>query len=279
MGDSIFSNMMVLGAAWQNGLVPLSHEAILGAIELNGAAVERNKQAFDLGRWAVLNPEDAAKIGGDVVQMPKPLEDRIAFRAAHLVAYQGKRLAKRYRKLVDSVEDVALKEAVAIGYHKLLAYKDEYEVARLHLDTEAKAREMFEGDLKLSYHLAPPMLPGKDAAGRPRKRQFGAWMGRGFRVLARLRRLRGTPLDVFGYTAERKMERGLIRQYEADMAEVLTNVAPETSDIAVEIASLPRQIRGYGPVKEAHVEAANRRREELLAAFRAGGSPMATAAE
>ncbi|WP_298676129.1 indolepyruvate ferredoxin oxidoreductase family protein, partial [uncultured Lentibacter sp.] len=169
MGDSIFSNMMVLGAAWQNGLVPLSHEAILGAIELNGAAVERNKQAFDLGRWAVLNPEDAAKIGGDVVQMPKPLEDRIAFREAHLVAYQGKRLAKRYRKLVDSVEDAALKEAVAIGYHKLLAYKDEYEVARRHLDTEAKAREMFEGDLKLSYHLAPPMLPGKDAAGRPRK--------------------------------------------------------------------------------------------------------------
>jgi indolepyruvate ferredoxin oxidoreductase len=279
MGDSIFSNMMVLGAAWQNGLVPLSHEAILGAIELNGAAVDRNKQAFDLGRWAVLNPEDAAKIGGDVVQMPKPLEDRIAFREAHLVAYQGKRLAKRYRKLVDSVEDAALKEAVAIGYHKLLAYKDEYEVARLHLDTEAKAREMFEGDLKLSYHLAPPMLSGKDASGRPRKRQFGAWMGRGFRVLAKLRKLRGTPLDVFGYTAERKMERGLIRQYEADMAEILTKVTPETSDIAVEIASLPRQIRGYGLVKEAHVEAANRRREELLAAFRAGGSPMATAAE
>ncbi|WP_420398078.1 indolepyruvate ferredoxin oxidoreductase family protein [Nioella sp.] len=279
MGDSIFSNMMVLGAAWQNGLVPLSHEAILGAIELNGAAVERNKQAFELGRWAVLNPEEAAKIGGDVVEMPKSLEDRIAFREAHLVDYQGKRLARRYRKLVDSVEDAALKEAVAIGYHKLLAYKDEYEVARLHLETESKAREMFEGDLKLSYHLAPPMLPGKDAAGRPRKRQFGAWMGRGFKLLAKLRKLRGTPLDVFGYTAERKMERGLIRQYEADMAEVLSNVTPELSDIAVEIATLPRQIRGFGPVKEANVEAANRRREELLAAFRAGGSPMATAAE
>ncbi len=279
MGDSIYSNMMVLGAAWQNGLLPLSHEAIMGAIELNGAAVDRNRQAFDLGRWAVLNAEEAARVGQEVSQMPRSLEDRIAFRERHLVDYQGKRLAKRYRKLVDGIEDAALREAVALGYHKLLAYKDEYEVARLHLETEAKAREVFEGDLKLTYHLAPPLLPGKDNAGRPKKRAFGAWVGTVYALLARLRWLRGTPLDVFGYSAERRMERGLIRQYEDDMAEVLSKVTPQTHDIAVEIASLPRQVRGFGPVKQANAEAAAKRRDELLQAFRAGGTPLATAAE
>ncbi|MFO7921700.1 MAG: DUF6537 domain-containing protein, partial [Nioella sp.] len=279
MGDSIYSNMMVLGAAWQNGLLPLSHEAIMGAIELNGAAVDRNRQAFDLGRWAVLNAEEAARVGQEVSQMPRSLEDRIAFRERHLVDYQGKRLAKRYRKLVDGIEDAALREAVALGYHKLLAYKDEYEVARLHLETEAKAREVFEGDLKLTYHLAPPLLPGKDNAGRPKKRAFGTWVGTVYALLARLRWLRGTPLDVFGYSAERRMERGLIRQYEDDMAEVLSKVTPQTHDIAVEIASLPRQVRGFGPVKQANAEAAAKRRDELLQAFRAGGTPLATAAE
>ncbi|RFU13891.1 indolepyruvate ferredoxin oxidoreductase family protein [Rhodobacteraceae bacterium W635] len=279
MGDSIYSNMMVLGAAWQNGLLPLSHEAIMGAIELNGAAVDRNRQAFDLGRWAVLNAEEAARVGQEVSQMPRSLEDRIAFRERHLVDYQGKRLAKRYRKLVDGIEDAALREAVALGYHKLLAYKDEFEVARLHLETEAKAREVFEGDLKLTYHLAPPLLPGKDNAGRPKKRAFGAWVGTVYALLARLRWLRGTPLDVFGYSAERRMERGLIRQYEDDMTEVLSKVTPQTHDIAVEIASLPRQVRGFGPVKQANAEAAAKRRDELLRAFRAGGTPLATAAE
>ena len=236
MGDSIYSNMMVLGAAWQNGLLPLSHEAIMGAIELNGAAVDRNKQAFDLGRWAVLNPEEAARVGQEARDAANA-GGSIAFRERHLVDYQGKRLAKRYRKLVDGIEDAGLREAVALGYHKLLAYKDEYEVARLHLETEAKAREVFEGDLKLTYHLAPPLLPGKDNAGRPKKRAFGAWVGTVYALLARLRWLRGTPLDVFGYSAERRMERALIRQYEDDMTEVLSNVTPQTHDIAVEIAS------------------------------------------
>ncbi|PIV74689.1 MAG: indolepyruvate ferredoxin oxidoreductase [Rhodobacteraceae bacterium CG17_big_fil_post_rev_8_21_14_2_50_65_11] len=279
MGDSIYSNIMVLGAAWQNGLLPLSFEAIMGAIELNGAAVDRNKQAFELGRWAVLNPKGAARIGHDVVEMPRSTEDKIAYREAHLVAYQGKRLANRYRRLVDGITDAGLREAVALGYHKLLAYKDEYEVARLHLETAAKAREVFEGDLKLTYHLAPPLLPGTDNAGRPKKRAFGAWVGKVYALLARLRWLRGTPFDVFGYSAERRMERGLIRQYESDMAEVLLNVTPQTHDIAVEIASLPRGIRGFGPVKMANADAAAKRREELLQAFRAGGAPLATAAE
>ncbi len=279
-GDSIYSNMMLLGAAWQRGLVPLSQAAILRAIEMNGAAVDGNKRAFDLGRWAVLNPEEAARIADPkVVDLPKSLEDRIAYREGQLVAYQGKSLARKYRKLVDSVSDETLREAVALGYHKLLAYKDEYEVARLHLETEAKVRAEFDGDLKVKYHLAPPILPGLDANGRPKKREFGPWVGKLYGVLARMKRLRGTPLDIFGYTAERRMERGLITQYEQDMAEVLPGVTSSTQAIAEELARLPLQIRGFGVVKEANAEAAAKRREELLAAFRAGGTPMATAAE
>ena len=280
MGDSIFSNMMVFGGAWQKGLVPVSFEAIAQAIEMNGAAVERNKRAFDIGRWAVLHPEEAARlIEPKVVDKPKTLEEKIAFRADHLVAYQGKGLAKRYGKLLDGISDPALKEAVAKGYHKLLAYKDEYEVARLLLDSRAKAEEAFEGDLKLSYHLAPPMLGGTDPNGRPKKRKFGASMERGFRLLAKLKRLRGTPLDIFGYTEERKMERALIRQYEADMQEWLPKAAPGIMEPLLALAELPLQIRGFGPVKLANEQKAAKRREELLAALRQGGVAVKQAAE
>ncbi|WP_027237710.1 indolepyruvate ferredoxin oxidoreductase family protein [Leisingera caerulea] len=280
MGDSIFSNMMVFGGAWQKGLVPVSHEAIEQAIEMNGAAVERNKRAFDIGRWAVLHPEDAARlIQPKVVKKPKTLDEKIAFRADHLVAYQGKGLAKRYAKLLDGISDPALKEAVAKGYHKLLSYKDEYEVARLLLDSRAKAEAEFEGDLKLSYHLAPPMLGGTDPNGRPQKRKFGAGMERGFRILAKLKPLRGTPLDIFGYTEERKMERALIKQYEADMREWLPKAAPEIQEPLIALAELPLQIRGFGPVKLANEQKAAKRREELLAALRQGGTTVKQAAE
>jgi len=195
------------------------------------------------------------------------------------VAYQGRRLAKRYRKLVDRVEDERLKEAVALGYHKVLSYKDEYEVARLLKDTEAKARAEFDGDLRLTYHLAPPVLARTGADGRPKKRAFGPWMARAFGLLARLRWLRGTPLDPFGRSAERKMERALIRQYEADMDEVLAAVTPETMDIAVALAELPLKIRGFGPVKAENYAKAAKRREKLLEKFRAGGAPVKVAAE
>ncbi|KIC08408.1 indolepyruvate ferredoxin oxidoreductase [Leisingera sp. ANG-M1] len=280
MGDSIFSNMMVFGAAWQKGLVPVSHEAIEQAIELNGAAVERNKRAFNIGRWAVLYPEEARKLSQPkVAEKPKSLQEKIDFRRNHLIAYQGNGLAKRYGKLVDSVGDPALKEAVAKGYHKLLAYKDEYEVARLLLDTRAKAEAEFEGDLKLSYHLAPPMLGGTDPDGRPKKRKFGTGMERGFRLLAKLKSLRGTPLDIFGYTAERKMERALIKQYERDMKEWLPKAEPELMEPLIALAELPLQIRGFGPVKMANEQKAAKRREELLAALRQGGVPLKQAAE
>ncbi|WP_238366653.1 indolepyruvate ferredoxin oxidoreductase family protein [Mesobacterium pallidum] len=280
MGDSIFSNMMIFGAAWQKGLVPLSREAIQEAIRLNGAAVERNLRAFEIGRWAVLHPEEAARMAAPkVVALPKTLEDRIAFRAEHLTAYQSKRLAKRYRKLVDGIADAEVREAVALGYHKLLSYKDEYEVARLLLDTREKAGEVFEGDFKMSYHMAPPILSKTGPDGRPVKRQFGEGMGRMLKVLARMKGLRGTPLDPFGRSAERRMERALITQYEADMAEVLPRLTDATRDPIVALAKLPLQIKGYGPVKEANEAKAAKRREELLAVIRAGGEQQAKAAQ
>jgi indolepyruvate ferredoxin oxidoreductase len=279
MGDSIYSNMMVFGAAWQMGLIPISHGAIVAAIALNGAAVERNQQAFEFGRWAVLHPEDAARAGAVAAAPDLSLEDRIALRADHLAAYQSGALAAKYRALVDRAADARLREAVAKGYHKVLAYKDEYEVARLHLDTATKARAEFDGDFRMTFHLAPPFLPGKDGDGRPKKRAFGPWMEKVFGVLARGEALRGTMFDPFGYGAERRMERALISQYEADMAEVLAAVTPETMDAAVALAELPIQIKGFGPVKAANERAAAKRREELLAAFRAGGAGVRQAAE
>ena len=280
MGDSIYSNMMVFGGAWQRGLIPVSHEAIVQAIELNGAAVQQNLRAFEIGRWAVLHPEEAkGLLKPNVVELPKSLDEKIAYRADHLVAYQGKRLAKRYRKMLDGIEDKGLKEAVAQGYHKLLAYKDEYEVARLMLTNREKAEAEFDGDLKMTFHLAPPILGGKGPDGRPKKREFGEWMLGPLKLMARMKGLRGTPLDIFGYSAERKMERALIRQYERDMNEVLAKVTPETRDIAVGLALLPLQIRGFGPVKIENERKAAKRREELLASFRQGGPEMAKAAE
>ncbi|HKL55650.1 MAG: indolepyruvate ferredoxin oxidoreductase family protein [Roseovarius sp.] len=280
MGDSIFSNMIVFGAAWQRGLVPLGYEAIAGAIELNGAAVEKNLRAFEIGRWAAAFPDDIARhIAPDVTPMPATLEDRIAYRADHLAAYQGKRLVRRYRRMLDRIEDPTLREAVAKGYHKLLSYKDEYEVARLLLSTREKAKAEFDGDFEMRFHLAPPLLAKTGKDGRPQKRAFGPWLERPLRWMAALRRLRGTPLDPFGYTAERRMERGLIAQYEKDMQEVLPKADAAVMDALVALAQLPMDIRGFGPVKQANAEKAAKRREELLAVIRNGGTPMARAAE
>ena len=280
LGDSIYSNMMVFGGAWQRGLIPLSLEAITAAIELNGAAVQRNLRAFDIGRWAVEHPQDVARLlAPAVTQLPKSSQDKIAYRAEQLTAYQGKGLAKRYRKLVDGIEDAGLQDAVARGYHKLLSYKDEYEVARLLLSSRDKAAAEFDGDFRMTYHLAPPILGGKGPDGRPLKREFGPWMERPLRMLRALKGLRGTPLDLFGYTAERKMERALIKQYEADMAEVLPKVTEATRDIAIALADLPLDIRGFGPVKLANEAKATKRREELLSAFRHGGPTLSQAAE
>ncbi|MFY0679861.1 MAG: indolepyruvate ferredoxin oxidoreductase family protein [Thalassovita sp.] len=280
LGDSIFSNMIILGAVWQRGLLPLSQEAITQAVQLNGAAVERNLRAFEIGRWAAQHPDQVeALLAPAEAQEPKTLGQMIALRARKLIDYQGPALAKKYNKLVSSFEAPELQEAVAKGYHKLLAYKDEYEVARLLLDTRSKAEAEFDGAFSMRFHLAPPLLAQKGYKGRPEKREFGPSMMRWFAVLARLKGLRGTVLDPFGYTDERRMERALITQYERDMAEVKKLLKPETLEASVALAQLPLQIRGFGPVKAANEAKAAKQREALLAVIRSGGAGFAQAAE
>jgi indolepyruvate ferredoxin oxidoreductase len=280
MGDSIYSNMMVFGAAWQRGLIPLSEAAILRAIDLNGAAPERNRQAFQFGRWAVLHPQDAARaVAPEPSDQPRTLSDRIDVRVAHLTAYQSTRLARKYCAAVEGFADPQLREVVAVNYHKILAYKDEYEVARLLRETRAKVHAEFEGDVTLTYHLAPPVLAKTGGDGRPEKRAFGGWIEKLYGPLARLKVLRGSFLDPFGRTAERRMERDLIALYEADMSDVLTHLTPDRQAAAAALLAWPDLVRGFGPVKAASVETMHKRRAELWQAFRDTPGAMAQAAE
>jgi indolepyruvate ferredoxin oxidoreductase len=269
-------------------LLPLSAQAIEQAIEINGVAIKMNTQAFRLGRLAAAEPARLASMmqGHDAAVGPGTLEtktleamsldDVVAHRSAHLAAYQNKRLARRYQELVSKVRDAArdggfgeaLPRAVAINYAKLLAYKDEYEVARLFTDGrfEAQLRDQFDGDFQIHFNLAPPLLSrARDAQGRPLKRAFGSWMMPLFRTMAALRFLRGTPLDIFGRSADRRLERDLIAGYEKDVAEVLSVLSPLTIETAVELLALPDRIRGYGPVKEKAVHDAKTRHAELAA--------------
>ena len=271
LGDAIFSNVLILGAAWQSGLVPVGEEALLRAIEINGADVEGNKAAFAVGRWAVVHPADAHAAATPL--SPPPADDLdtiVARRAAHLADYQGERLARRYRARIAAAAkidpDFAL--AMAKGYHKLLSYKDEYEVARLHATTLKAAVDAGFTDVRaMRFHLAPPILGRRDASGMPRKQEFGPWMLRAFEILQRFKALRGTPFDPFGYTAERRMERALIAEYQRDMDAAQAALTPATRDAAIELAALPLAIRGFGHVKRAAAELAARRRAELLAAL------------
>lgn len=283
LGDSIATNIMMMGYAYQKGLLPLSAEAIERAIEVNGVSIKMNTQAFRLGRLAAADPArlEAMMEGQDATHAPRSLEamtfdEIVAHRSQYLTDYQSKRLAARYRKLVDKVRDAATKggygeampRAVAINYAKLLAYKDEYEVARLFTDGkfEQQLRDQFEGDFKFSFNLAPPILGGgKDALGRPLKRSFGPRMLSVFRVLARFRFLRGTALDIFARSPDRKLERELIASYEKDVAAVLGALSPITSDAALELLQLPDRVRGYGPVKEKAAAEAEKRRAQLIA--------------
>jgi indolepyruvate ferredoxin oxidoreductase len=283
LGDSIATNIMMMGYAYQKGLLPLSAAAIEQAIEVNGVSIKMNTQAFRLGRLAAADPArlEAMMKGQDSKEAPKTqeamsLDEIIAHRGRMLTDYQNAELAERYRHLVGAVRDAAIKggygealpRAVAINYAKLLAYKDEYEVARLYTDGrfEQQLRDQFEGDFKISFNLAPPLLGGaKDALGRPKKRAFGAWMLPVFRLLAGMRGLRGTAFDIFGHSADRKLERDLIAAYEKDVATVLSVLSPVTVDTAVELLSLPDRIRGYGPVKEKAVKDAKARYAQLAA--------------
>lgn len=264
-GDTVFANVIMLGAGWQQGLVPVSIDALMQAIELNGVAVEQNKRALACGRLAVADENFVAHLLGKA-QPEETLDQIIARRVDFLTSYQNAEYAARYRAMVDRVRAAEreratgselLTTAVARVLFKLMAYKDEYEVARLHTQTglQDKLRREFEGDFTVKYHLAPPFLAaGRDSRGRPLKRQFGAWIEPTFRMLARLKILRGTPLDPFGYTSERRMERNLIAWYEALLTELLPLLHAGTVGSLAEIASLPMEIRGYGPVKQAAVE-------------------------
>ncbi len=280
LGDSIATNMMMMGYAYQKGLLPLQAASIEQAIEINGVAIKMNTQAFQLGRLAAADPARLAAMmkGHDEAAAPKTLDEMtldevIAHRSTFLTGYQNSRLAKRYRALVDKVRRQSAAEfgdglarAVAVNYAKLLAYKDEYEVARLFTDGrfEKQLKDQFDGDYTFSFHLAPPLLPSEnDHLGRPKKKTFGPWMMKAFRVLAALRFVRGTPLDLFGRSAERRMERDLIAGYEKDVAFVLEKLSPENIDTAVELLSLPDRIRGYGPVKDKSVADAKLRYAEL----------------
>ncbi|GAB3737535.1 indolepyruvate ferredoxin oxidoreductase family protein [Luteimonas pelagia] len=344
MGDAIAANLFMLGHAWQQGLVPLSLEALMRAVELNGAAVEMNKTAFAWGRLAAIDPAAVFEAAGIVANAPtaaertvrelpmlaprpseghesglndalaataeadelrhvpahgggaevaflplddarlsRSLDELVARRTAFLTDYQNARYARRYTDLVARVRKAEaerapgstdLAEAVARYAFKLMAYKDEYEVARLYTSGEFKRRleQQFEGDYTLRFHLAPPLLAKKDAEGRLVKREFGPWVFKAFGVLAKLRFLRGTPLDVFGYTDERRGERALVERYFATVERLLAELSPANATLAVEIASVPEHIRGYGHVKEAHLHDAMQREAALLAKWPEGAA-------
>ncbi len=287
LGDSIATNLFMLGYAFQKGLVPVSEASILQAIELNGVAVDMNRRAFTWGRRAAHDPAAVRRIAlpeGSPAKAPAdpaaPLRDMIQTRIDYLTQYQNARYAARYAAFVDKVRTVqatrtpredGLTEAVARYYFKLLAYKDEYEVARLHADPAfmARLKETFEGDFTLRFHLAPPLFAKRDpVSGELQKREYGGWMLNAFRILAKFRGLRGTPLDPFGHTQERKDERALIKSYEAMIDEVLQSLTPENHALAVEIARLPEHIRGYGHVKQRAMAGVTERAAQLLDAFR-----------
>jgi len=341
LGDAIAANLFILGFAWQQGLVPLSLEALMRALELNGAAIEMNQRACAWGRLAAIDPQavqqaaglvrnahtDAERTPGPLLELPpgewegheagapsaprnpgnepdvrglpasdarrgdstfatlddarlsRSLDELIARRSAFLIDYQDAAYATRYRQLVDAVrkaeqrvapDSTALAEAVARGFFKLMAYKDEYEVARLYTsgDFLKHVQQQFEGDYQVRFHLAPPLLAKRDEQGRLQKKEYGPWMFKAFSLLAKFKGLRGGRFDIFGYTVERRGERQLIADYEQTLQELLASLDAGRLALAVDIASIPEHIRGYGHVKEAHLHEAKAREAALLATWR-----------
>ncbi|NYZ15828.1 indolepyruvate ferredoxin oxidoreductase family protein [Azospirillum sp. RWY-5-1] len=287
MGDSIATNLFMLGYAYQKGRIPVSAEAILRAIELNGVAVKANLDTFTWGRRAALDRSGLEGMAPaadspvpDSLRLSETLEEVIARRAGFLTDYQDAAYADRYRTFVQRVGQAEqartpgrreLTDAVARNLFKLMAYKDEYEVARLYAETRFMegVRERFDGRTRLRFHLAPPLLAARDpSTGHLRKTAYGPWLLTAFRLLARLRRLRGTPLDPFGRTAERRMERRMIELYRTTVADLLADLTDANHALAVSIARLPEGVRGFGHVKEANMAAVEARRAELLAAWR-----------
>ena len=301
MGDALYTNPFMLGYAWQKGWVPLTRESLERAIELNGVSIDANKKAFNWGRRAAHDRTAVERVAfpAEVVELKRDgskklsgsLEEMVSRRAEFLVGYQNTAYAARYTALVDKVRaaemgvvrdatgakpDLPLTTAVARYFFKLLAYKDEYEVARLYTDPAflEKLNAQFEADEKngpitLKFNLAPPMLAKKNEKGELVKKQYGPWMLKAFGVLAKLKGLRGTAFDPFGGTEERKAERALIAEYESTVAMMIAKLDAANLSAAVAVASVPEEIRGYGHVKEAHMKKAAAKRASLVEAFKA----------
>ncbi len=285
MGDSIYTNPLMLGYAWQKGWVPLARESLLRAIELNGVAVDNNKAAFEWGRRAAHDPQAIAALAGpgaQVIEFKKreTLESIVARRVEFLTAYQNAAYAARYRELVEQVRaaeplgKATLSETVARSLFRLMAYKDEYEVARLHADTgfREKVAAQFEGDFQIHYHLAPPLIAKHNDKGELVKQKFGPSTFYLFKLLARLKGLRGSALDIFGRSEERRTERALIAEYRQTVQELLAGLQPGNHALAVEIAGLPDKIRGYGHVKARNLAAVRPQWQQLMEQWRAGAT-------
>ncbi len=285
MGDSIATNMFMLGYAFQKGLVPLNLESIEQAIELNGVAIRASNQSFLWGRRAAVDLDAVTKIAFPAQPIPfkpkaaKTLDELIELRMADLAAYQNAAYAQRYEALVREVAAAekakadglnGLGEAAAHNLYKLMAYKDEYEVARLYTDGDflKQLRATFDGKLKLRFHLAPPLFAPRDPkTGQLKKITVGRWAMGAFRMLAKFRFLRGSFFDPFGHTAERKQERQMIADYEATLHHLAENLGPDNHDLAVEIARVPEAIRGYGHIKDESVEAAKSHETQIRRLF------------
>ena len=278
MGDSIAANLFMLGYAWQKGRIPLREESLLRAIELNGVAIESNKKSFLWGRRAAVDLKrvelTAIPAQAIVVQMPQTLENVIKKRVEFLTGYQNAAYAATYEELVSQVRAKEsalglgnkLSTAVAKYYFKLMAYKDEYEVARLYTDGRfvEQMQSQFEGNFSLKFNLAPPLFAKKDAKGHLVKAEFGSWMWGAFKLLAKLKGLRGSALDVFGHTEERKMERALIGEYREMVLALIDQLNAANHSTAVELAALPEKVRGFGHVKEKAVASFRAEKARLM---------------
>jgi indolepyruvate ferredoxin oxidoreductase len=285
LGDSIYANPLLLGYAWQKGQVPVGRAALLRAIELNGTQVENNKAAFEWGRRCAHDLAEVKSLfaAAQVIEFVKKpsVDEMVGKRVEFLTGYQDAAYAATYKAFVDRVraaesalgKGTALGEAVARYLFKLMAYKDEYEVARLHTDAAfvQKIEGMFEGDYKIVHHLAPPLTAKTNEKGELVKRPFGPWMRSAFGLLARMKGLRGGAFDIFGRTEERRTERALIGEYRECIEELLRTLRADNLALAAEIARIPEEIRGYGHVKARHLAAARGKWAQLMAQWRGQG--------
>jgi indolepyruvate ferredoxin oxidoreductase len=279
LGDLVYANMFLLGFAWQKGLAPVSGEALVRAIELNGVSVKQNLKAFALGRAAAVDGDAVASAAGLKPETrEQSLAELVARRQIFLRGYQNMDYGSDYAEFVGRIAEATkaipgadrFAQSLARGLFKLMAYKDEYEVARLYADDRFRRdlASAFTGEYRLKFNLAPPFLGGAlDDQGRPMKKEFGGWMAPAFSLLARFKFLRGTALDPFGFTAERRLERRLIGEYRARIEGLAGRLTAENIETAIAIASLPEDIRGYGPVKLASVTAAEEKLKGLMAKF------------